>query len=96
VEVLTVLQGDLGVVRDDFVFPWPLQEENITQGDASQVLQVLARLDMVFQLVPLLVYEDVYGMAFGVMMLVVVVFVMLIFRVHGTAPMFGYVRRNIR
>jgi hypothetical protein len=47
VEVLTVLQGDLGVVRDDFVFPWPLQEENVAQGDASQVLQVLARLDMV-------------------------------------------------
>jgi hypothetical protein len=36
-------------------------------------------------------------MAFGVMMLVVLVmFVMLIFRVHGTAPMFGFVRRNIR
>jgi len=41
VEVFAIFQGDLGVVGNDLVFSRPLEKENVTEGDASQVLLCL-------------------------------------------------------
>jgi hypothetical protein len=71
VEVFAIFQGDLGVVGNDLVFSRPLEKENITEGDASQVLQVFACLDVVLQLELLLVDKDVNALVLVMMLLLV-------------------------
>lgn len=68
--MFAVFQGDLGVVGNDLIFSRPLEKENVTERDASQVLQVFACLDMMLQLELLLVDEDVNAMMLVMMMLV--------------------------
>src|ERR1700683_4964714 len=69
VEVFAIFQCDLGVVGNDLVFSGPLEKENVTEGDASQMLQVFACLDVVLQFELLLVDKDVNAMVLVMMML---------------------------
>jgi hypothetical protein len=68
VEVFAIFQGDLGVVGNDLVFSRTLEKENVTERDASQVFQVFACLDVLLQLEPFLVDEDVNTMVLVMMM----------------------------
>src|ERR1035438_7670998 len=69
VEGFAVFLGYFFVVGNDLVFSRPLEKENVTERDASQVLQLFACLDVVLQLKLLLV--DEYVNAMGLVMMLV-------------------------
>ena len=56
-QVVTVLEGNLGLVGDDLILSSTLEEQDVSQRNASELFQACAGLDRVIQVIFLLVDE---------------------------------------